>query len=123
MRYWPSCWHSHLRDSQVPHSKAGSVPPIEIGAKDWVIVQDLLKTQLADCQVWAFGSRARHLAKPFSDLDLAVLAPAPLSLEQLARINDAFDSSDLTIKVDVVDLLAISDAFKAVIDSHKVRLQ
>lgn len=71
-------------------------------------------------QVWAFGSRARHAAKPFSDLDLAVLGLAPLSLEQLARINDAFDSSDLTIQVDV---LAISDAFKAVIHTHKVRLQ
>ena len=44
-------------------------------------------------------------------------------MEQLARINDAFDSSDLTIKVDVVDVLSISDAFRAVIDSHKLRLQ
>ena len=100
-----------------------SATPIEIGAKDWGIVQSILKTQLADWQVWAFGSRARHTAKPFSDLDIAVLAPTPLTLEQLARINDAFESSDLTIKVDVVDLLAISDSFKAVIDSHKVRLQ
>jgi type I restriction enzyme S subunit len=99
------------------------VAPIQIGATDWAIVQALLKSQLADCQVWAFGSRARHAAKPFSDLDLAVLAPTPLSLEQLARINDAFDSSDLTIKVDVVDLQAISNAFKSVIASHKVRLQ
>ena len=49
-----------------------------------------------------------------------MLGLAPLSLEQLARINDAFDSSDLTIQVDV---LAISDAFKAVIHTHKVRLQ
>ena len=123
MRCWPSCWRNPLPRSQVTDSNASAVPPIEIGAPDWAIVHSLLKSQLADCQVWAFGSRARHAAKRFSDLDLAVLAPAPLSLEQLARINDAFDSSDLTIKVDVVDLLAISDAFKAVIDSHKVRLQ
>jgi type I restriction enzyme S subunit len=107
----------------VSHSNSSSIAPIEIGAKDWVIVEDLLKSQLTGWQVWAFGSRARHAAKPFSDLDLAVLAPAPLSLEQLARINDAFDCSDLTIKVDVVDLLSISDAFKAAIDNHKVRLQ
>jgi type I restriction enzyme S subunit len=105
----------------VPHLR--STAPIEIGALDWSIVQSLLQTELAGCQVWAFGSRARHCAKQFSDLDLAVLAPTPLSLEQLARINDAFDSSDLTIKVDVVDLLAVSEAFKAVIDSHQVRLQ
>jgi type I restriction enzyme S subunit len=98
-------------------------PPIEIGAGDWAIVKALLSAQMAGWQVWAFGSRARHAARQFSDLDLAVIAPTPLSLEQLARINDAFESSDLTIKVDVVDLRVISEAFKAVIDSHKVRLQ
>jgi type I restriction enzyme S subunit len=105
----------------VAHSNAE--PPIEIGASDWAIVQALLSAQMAGWEVWAFGSRARHAARQFSDLDLAVLAPTPLSLEQLARIHDAFDDSHLTIKVDVVDLLAISDAFKAVIDSHKLRLQ
>ena len=104
-------------------SNARSTPPIEIGDQDWAIVQDLLRAQMPGWQIWAFGSRARRTAKPFSDLDLAVLAPQPLTLEQLARINDAFDSSDLTIKVDVGDLLSISDAFKVVIDSHKVRLQ
>ncbi|NVO06320.1 MAG: nucleotidyltransferase domain-containing protein [Rhodoferax sp.] len=74
-------------------------------------------------QVWAFGSRARRTAKPYSDLDLAVLAPAPLTLEQMAHINDMFDSSDLTIRVDVVDVRAIGDAFKTVIDTDKVLLQ
>jgi predicted nucleotidyltransferase len=104
-------------------SNASPITPIEIGATDWAIVHDLLMTHMAGWQVWAFGSRACHTAKPFSDLDLAVLAPSQLSLEQLAHINDAFDSSDLTIRVDVVDLQAISDTFKARIDSHKVRLQ
>jgi len=107
----------------MPQLAANANPPIEIGTGDWAIVQALLRTHFEDAQVWAFGSRARHTAKQFSDLDLAVMAPTPLSLEQLARIHDAFDSSDLTIKVDVVDLRVISEAFKAVIDSHKVRLQ
>jgi predicted nucleotidyltransferase len=102
---------------------AAAHAPIDIGAEDWAIVQALLQTQMVGWTVWAFGSRAGHSAKPFSDLDLAVLAPAPLSLEQLARINDAFDSSDLTIKVDVVDVHSVSDAFRTVIDSHKVLLQ
>jgi type I restriction enzyme S subunit len=102
----------------VSHSNASSATPIEIGDRSWAIVQDLL-----GWEVWAFGSRARHMANPFADLDMAVLAPTPLSQEQLARINDAFDSSDLTIKVNVVDLWSISEAFRAVIDSHTVRLQ
>jgi predicted nucleotidyltransferase len=83
----------------------------------------VLQGAMAGLQVWAFGSRARRTAKPYSDLDLAVLGPTALSLSQLARINDAFDSSDLTIKVDVVDLRTIGQGFKAVVDSHKMRLQ
>jgi type I restriction enzyme S subunit len=107
----------------VSTSSARPVIPIEIGATDWAIVQSVLKTHMLGWQVWAFGSRARRTAQPFSDLDLAVLAPTPLMLEQLARINDAFDSSDLTIRVDVVDVQAIGEAFKAVIDRDKVLLQ
>jgi predicted nucleotidyltransferase len=102
---------------------AGAAPPIDIGARDWALVQRLLFSELAGLQVWAFGSRARKTAKPYSDLDLAVLAPQALSMAELARINDAFDSSDLTIKVDVVDLRSISEAFKARIDKDKVLLQ
>ena len=102
---------------------ASAAPPIELGEPDWAIVQRLLLSHLANCQVWAFGSRARKTAKPYSDLDLAVLAPHALSLEELARINDAFDSSDLTIKVDVVDLRSVSAAFRALIERDKVLLQ
>jgi uncharacterized protein len=102
---------------------AGATPPIEIGATDWVLVQGLVSSHLAGWQVWAFGSRARRTAKPYSDLDLAVLAPHTLSLEELARIYDAFDSSDLTVKVDVVDLRAASDTFKALIARGQVLLQ
>lgn len=97
--------------------------PIEIGDQDWAIVQSVLAAHMQGWQVWAFGSRARRRAKPFSDLDLAVLAPQPLTLEQLACINDAFDSSDVTIRVDVVDMQAINESFRAVIDRDKVRLQ
>ena len=97
--------------------------PIHIGSLDWALVQQLMATHMAGWQVWAFGSRASGTAKPFSDLDLAVLAPHALSLHELAQLNDAFDSSDLTIKVDIVDLRAASAAFQAQVDSHKVLLQ
>lgn len=96
--------------------------PIDIGAQDWTVLQQLMAAHMLGWQVWAFGSRARRTAKPYSDLDLALLAPHALSLQELARVNDAFDASDLTIKVDVVDVRAVNDAFKAVIDRDKVLL-
>jgi predicted nucleotidyltransferase len=42
-----------------------------------------------------FGSRVQGTAKPFSDLDLAVMGDVPLDFRQLADLKDAFAESDL----------------------------
>jgi predicted nucleotidyltransferase len=73
--------------------------------------------------VWAFGSRITGKAKPYSDLDLVVLADQPLTLDSLASIKDAFDESDLPIRVDVVDWAATSAAFREIILQNYVVLQ
>jgi type I restriction enzyme S subunit len=73
--------------------------------------------------VWAFGSRAKRNAKPYSDLDLALITPQPLSLDQLATITDAFATSDLPIRVDLVDWASISRAFRKLIAQDKVVVQ
>jgi predicted nucleotidyltransferase len=42
-------------------------------------------------EVWAFGSRAkcgRGAAKPYSDLDLAVITDQPLPLKTSANLSD-----------------------------------
>ncbi len=65
-------------------------------------VRRILASELPGLEVWAFGSRARHTAKPYSDLDLAIIAPQPLSLAQLANLTCALDASDPTIRLDVV---------------------
>ena len=97
--------------------------PIQIDARDWCEVRRILHQKVPQLEVWAFGSRARHTAKPYSDLDLAVITEQPLSLAQLADIKDAFDSSDLAIRVDVVDWAATSDAFRQFIAQDKVVVQ
>lgn len=74
-------------------------------------------------EVWAFGSRARGTAKPYSDLDLALISRAPLSLQRLADITSAFEESDLTIRVDVVDWATCSPSFRDVIVKDKVVVQ
>lgn len=51
----------------------------------------------------AFGSRAAGRAKPFSDLDVAIDAGRPLTLDETASLRDAFCESDLPWKVDIVD--------------------
>jgi type I restriction enzyme S subunit len=99
------------------------VPPIDIGIDDWRIVHRLLQRHVPGHAVWAFGSRARGQARPFSDLDLALLGPEPLSPETSATLADELSESDLPWKVDLVDLARTSDAFRRIIDRDKVILQ
>ena len=99
------------------------VPPIDIAPRDWADVVRILHEQVPAIEVWAFGSRVKHEAKPYSDLDLALITQQPLSLEKFAAITDAFATSDLPIRVDVVDWASISGAFRELIAQDKVVVQ
>jgi len=79
-----------------------------------------MELHLQQFEVWAFGSRARGPAKPYSDLDLAVLTDNPLSFRQYAHLCDAFAESNLPFKVDVVDWATTSEAFRATIAAERV---
>ncbi len=98
-------------------------PDIEISATQWQIVNAILSKVIPRAEVWAFGSRARKQAKPYSDLDLAVLSAEPMSLSLTAELKDAFSESDLPWKVDIVDWTAISAEFREIINKDKVLLQ
>jgi len=73
--------------------------------------------------VWMFGSRADGRARPFSDLDLAIDAGRPLTLDETARLREAFSDSDLPYRVDLVDRQAIGDDFRKLIDAGRVPLR
>lgn len=100
-----------------------SAPPIALDAHNWSIVQSILQSQLPTTEVWAFGSRARGTHKPYSDLDLALITSQALPLSKLAQLHDAFDTSDLTIKVDLVDWASTGESFRTIIARDKVLLQ
>ena len=94
--------------------------PISVAPQEWAIIQGILKDIVPHRTVWAFGSRARFAAKPYSDLDLAVVGVTPLSLEESARLHEAFTQSDLPYKVDLVDWASTSPEFQALIAQHHV---
>ena len=74
---------------------------------------------LHKAKVWLFGSRATGSTKPHSDLDLAIDQDGqPLTLLQLAQLNEAFDNSALPYKVDVVDMNDISTGFLTIIQEQ-----
>ncbi len=98
-------------------------PHIDIRPDLWVIVRDILQKHVPQCEVWAFGSRAKWKAKQYSDLDLAVITNVPLSLQVSGALAEDFAESDLPFKVDVVDWATTSESFRKIIEQDKVVVQ
>ena len=86
------------------------------------IVLDILRTHVPRHEVWVFGSRMKGTSKPYSDLDLAIITQQPLSLDILAELTDAFSSSDLPWKVDIVDWATTQDTFRRIIKAQHIVL-
>ncbi len=69
--------------------------------------------------VKVYGSRATGRARLNSDLDLVIYPP--FSTENYARLADAFETSDLPIKVDMVGWASIdSQGLRREIERHSV---
>jgi type I restriction enzyme S subunit len=90
------------------------MPPIDIRPEHWAIVRAILQKHVPDREVWAFGSRAKGTARPYSDLDLAVIGDTPLPGKISAALADDFSESDLPWKVDVVDWAVTGEGFRKI---------
>lgn len=97
-------------------------PTIDIKPLHLRIVLDVLNRRVPQYPVWAFGSRARCKAKPYSDLDLAIIAEKPLPMATRAALAEDFSESDLPWRVDVVDWSTTSESFRTIIERDKVIL-
>jgi len=80
-------------------------------------VRRLLQLHVPGRNVRAFGSRVQGNAKPFSDLDLAVMGETPLDFRQISALKDAFADSNLPFRVDIIDWASTSEAFREIIES------
>ena len=99
------------------------MPLLDVRADHLKIVQDILQQFVPERAVWAFGSRAKWLAKEYSDLDLCIVGKTPLSFRTLGLIEEAFEESDLPYKVDVADWATTSDSFRKIIEQDRVVVQ
>ena len=88
---------------------------IDLNPKHFEIVQHILAKHVPGYEVRAFGSRVKWTAKDYSDLDLAVVGNEPLSLRQRGQLAEAFEESNLPIRVDVLDWHTTSEEFKKII--------
>src|SRR5690348_2227796 len=83
------------------------------------IVLDILKNY--PYSFYAFGSRVKKNPKKFSDLDLCFFEPIPWNIR--SKIDEDFEESDLSYKVDVVDWQACDQAFRNLIFNDMICLQ
>ncbi len=100
-----------------------SEPQIDIRPDHWAIVRDILQRHVPQYAVWAFGSRAKWMAKQYSDLDLAIITDSPLPLATSGALAEDFSESDLPWKVDIVDWAETSETFRKIIERDRVVVQ
>lgn len=96
---------------------------IDLTPQELEIVRAILQRVVPDRDVMVFGSRSQGVAKPFSDLDLAIMGDHPVPLSVRAELAHAFDESLLPFKVDVVDWASLSASFQGVIAPQLVSLK
>jgi uncharacterized protein len=91
---------------------------IDLSPPQLAEVRAIVGRQLPDCEVRVFGSRVRGTAKPHSDLDLVIVGAAPLGINRLGCLREAFMESDLPMRVDLLDWHAIPESFRRQITGH-----
>jgi predicted nucleotidyltransferase len=96
---------------------------IDIQPKDFETVKIILKQYVPEYKVVVFGSRAKNTARPRSDLDLCLIGDNPLPINHIAVLEEAFSSSDLAIRVDVVDWARIQPSFRNIIEKDSLVIQ
>ena len=96
---------------------------IDANPGDVAVVLRILAEHVPHREVWAFGSRACNAAKPFSDLDLAVIGDEPLAAVVLANLEEAFRESALPFRVDVIDWATAGDPFRRILEEKHIALQ
>jgi uncharacterized protein len=97
--------------------------PIDIPPKHRHLILTIARAALpAGAKLWVFGSRATGRARKYSDLDLAIDAGRRLTLDESARLGEAFSESDLPYRVDIVDWHAAEERFRRVIAAERLLL-
>ena len=96
---------------------------VDLSARHRRLVLKILAANLpATSKAWLFGSRAAGRARRYSDLDLAIDAGRPMTLDETASLAEAFSESDLRYRVDIVDWRTIDAGFRTIIAEERVPL-
>lgn len=86
------------------------------------LVLSLTQAYLPGVEIWAYGSRVRGNPRRYSDLDLVAFAAHGQS-SQVHNLREAFEESDLPIRVDLFLWDDLPDSFHHQIEQQYAVLQ
>ena len=73
-------------------------------------------------KAFVFGSRATGKNRKFSDLDLGINGPRPLTPKEYILIQNELEESDIPYRVDLVDFAKVNDKFKQVLNDSIIKI-
>jgi uncharacterized protein len=90
---------------------------LDLAPQHLATVRAILQTTVPSIHAFAFGSRVHAVntvakIKKHSDVDIALEPAHPLGWRVLADVREAFEESDLPMRVDVIDWSVCTDDFK-----------
>jgi predicted nucleotidyltransferase len=85
---------------------------IDLNDSDRKIIEEILAEMCKKNTVYIYGSRAKGLAKKFSDVDLFIREETPVSEEIIEKIREKMAISDLPLIVDLKDWYNFTEDFK-----------
>ena len=91
---------------------------LEINSKDLSGVEAILKQYVPEAKVICFGSRVNGTARAHSDLDLVIQDKEKLPQQRYLALLNAFEESDINIKIDAMDWYRLSLEFQKIILSQ-----
>jgi len=91
---------------------------INLAEKHLAIVKLILSRLLPGVEIWVFGSSVTSNYKKHSDLDLLVRHAEGIDQKVMYKLMDAFEESDLPIKVDVLDWNSIDADFQEIVSKR-----
>ena len=87
-------------------------------------VLEILLAHVPECEIRVFGSRVSGGARKYSDLDIALRAgDSMLDHERMRLLREAFEESDIPVRIDVIDLNAVSAAFREIVEKNSEILE
>lgn len=94
---------------------------VDMTADERKSVLSLLERHLPGTAAWVYGSRAKWISRPQSDLDLVVFA-TPEQRQEIGNLREAFEDSNLPFRVDLFVWDELPDLFKKGIQLDHVTL-